>query len=510
MDNYTRQLALEDEYSTASIAAGQQAIVDAYLSGRATDIGAGQYLLAKAYATAVEDYDEHTMSVRSKYKSLLKTIDSSVIVMSALRIVLDACATSVPTTLQQVLTELGRVYESEAMLVALRKLSVEYTQRTIDYLDSRATKSVSHRYRTFLSASKALQLDWQAWTPQERTGAAKFALSRVYESTGLFKWVMRSDGLYVLAPSSTLAAHFEDMISSAKAMLKYPPMVVPPKDWQSFNDGGYLSEWYSIHSPMCTLPYMKSIDRKWVLQHLSDARTGSLRNAMNKAQQVPYRINKTVLEVLRKAVAMRVGIMGLPSQQPMPKPNFPFPTDWLKAEATPQELDRFKLWKQQVANWYTTEIKRRGRTSGILSKLREMVKYQDEEALYFPTFIDWRGRLYFRSVLNPQSNDCVKGVLEFAQGKVLGTDGLFWLKVHVANSCGYDKHSPKIKAQWCDDNWDMIQDFINNPLEVDAPEPETAFTLLSAGLALQEALELDDPSTYVCHVPVAMDATCSG
>ncbi|QHJ85737.1 MAG: hypothetical protein [Bacteriophage sp.] len=510
MDNYTRQLQLEDEYSTTSIAAGQQAILDAYATGRATDIGAGQYLLAKAYAVALEDYDKNTPAIRSKYKTLLKSIDSSVIVMSALRVVLDGCTDHVPRTLQQVVVALGRVYESEAMLVALRKVSAEYTQRTVDYLDSKATKSVSHRYRTFLSASKALQLDWQAWTPTERIGAAKFVLTRIYESTGLFKWVIGKDGIYTLHPSESLAAHFEDMVASAKALTKYPPMLVPPKNWEGFNDGGYLTEWYSIHSPMCTLPYMKSADRKWVITNLTDERTASLRDAMNKAQQVPYRINKEVLGVLRKAVAMRVGIMGLPSQQPLPKPDFPFPKSWLKSDATPQELDRFKLWKQQVSNWYTVEAKRKGRTTGILSKLQEMVRYQDEEALYFPTFIDWRGRLYFRSVLNPQSNDSVKGVLEFANGKALGTDGLFWLKVHVANSCGYDKHSPDIKAQWCDDNWDMIQDFINNPLEVDAPEPETAFTLLAAGLALQEALELDDPSTYICHVPVAMDATCSG
>ena len=510
MDNYARQLELEDEYSTASLAAGQQAVIDAYASGRATDIGSGQYLLAKAYTVALEDYTTGTTSVRSKYKTLLNPIENSVIIMASLREILNACASPTPVSFQQVLTKLGKVYESEAMLASLRKLSPEYTKRTVEYLDSKATKSVSHRYRTFLTASKALQLDWQAWTPQERIGTSKFVLSRIYESTGLFKWVLGSDGMYTLAPTEELTKHFADMVSSAKAMTKYPPMLVPPLDWLDFNSGGYLSEWFNIHSPMCTLPYMQSVDRKWVINNLSDARTEPLRNAMNKAQQVPYRINKAVLEVLRKAVMMRVGIMGLPSQQPLPKPDFPFPKEWLKAEATDQELAQFKLWKNQVANWYTVEAKRKGRTSGILSKLREMIRYQDEEALYFPTFIDWRGRLYFRSALNPQSNDCVKGVLEFSKGKPLGADGLFWLKVHVANSCGYDKHSPELKAKWCDENWFMIQDFINNPLEVDAPEPETAFTLLQAGLALQEALELANPSTYVCHVPVAMDATCSG
>ena len=56
----------------------------------------------------------------------------------------------------------------------------------------------------------------------------------------------------------------------------------------------------------------------------------------------------------------------------------------------------------------------------------------------------------------------------------------------------------------------MIRDFINNPLDVDSPEPDTAFTLLQAGLALQDALSMEDATQYICRVPVAMDATCSG
>ena len=150
---------------------------------------------------------------------------------------------------------------------------------------------------------------------------------------------------------------------------------------------------------------------------------------------------------------------------------FPLGSEWLKEEASGVELETFKLWKEQMREWYTQEAKRVGRKAGILARLRELIRYQAEAELYFPTFIDWRGRMYFRSVLNPQSNDAVKGCLEFSEGKPLGAEGLFWLKVHVANSCGYDKHSPAIKAKWTEDNWEMICDFINNPLDVDAPEP---------------------------------------
>lgn len=509
MDLYEQQLQLEQEYSTESLALGQKAIIDAYAQGRATDVGAGKYLLAKAFTVSLEAYQAGKKSYRSKYKALLDVIPDDIVIMAALREVLSACANPEPKNIQSITRTLGKAYESEAMLVSLTKLSPEYTQRTIEYLDSTATKSVSHRYRTFKTASKALSLDWVQWSTAERVAVVKRVLTIIYDATGLFKW--EYDGKqYNIKPTEELAKHFADMIDSAKASVKYPPMLVPPLDWTSFDNGGYLTEWFRIQSPMCSLPFLQHKDRRWVVDNLSDERTAPLRNAMNKAQQVPYRVNKRALEVLRKAVVMRSGIMGLPRQLPTPKPDFPFNDEWVKSDATPQDLDLFKLWKQQMGLWYTNETKRKGRVIGILSKLKELVRYQDTPSLYFPTFIDWRGRLYFRGSLSPQSSDSVKGVLEFANGKRLGTDGLFWLKVHVANSCGYDKHSPEIKAKWCDENWDMVQDFINNPLEVDAPAPDTAFTLLQAGLALQDALELPNPQDYVSHVPIAMDATCSG
>jgi len=35
--------------------------------------------------------------------------------------------------------------------------------------------------------------------------------------------------------------------------------------------------------------------------------------------------------------------------------------------------------------------------------------------------------------------DLARGILEFAEGKELGTHGLRWLKIHLANKIGKDK-----------------------------------------------------------------------
>lgn len=517
-DLYSKQIALEEEYSTSSLIAGQQQILDAFKQGRAADVGAGRVLLAKSYEAGLEQFkvflQKKSSGLSGKYRKLLHGAAPEVLVMAALREVINGCAQPDPQPMQDVIRSIGRVIESECMLACMEQVNGRYTDRTVEYLDSAGTKSVNHRYRTFLAGARNMGMEWEQWSLDERVHTARLLLTVMYEATGLFKWCTNQystgSSMYYLQASDELSKHFQEVQSAARAIVRHPPMLIKPIDWENQYEGGYLTEWFRHHAPMCGLRFIKKEHKEWVIETLGSPVSAPVRAAMSKAQSVPYRVNTGVLAILRKATAMRVGILGLPSFQPLVQPEFPLGDNWQKDEATPSELEQFQFWKVQMAAWYTAENKRRGRHTGILSRITELARYQDEKELYFPTFIDWRGRLYFRSNLNPQSSDAVKGCIEFARGKRLGDDGLKWLKVHVANCCGYDKHDPDIKAKWTEDNWVQIVDFINNPLEVDAPDADTAFTLLQAGLALQEALALPDPRDYICHVPVAMDATCSG
>ena len=58
--------------------------------------------------------------------------------------------------------------------------------------------------------------------------------------------------------------------------------------------------------------------------------------------------------------------------------------------------------------------------------------FKDDEAIYFPHNLDFRGRAYpMHPHLNHLGNDLCRGLLEFAQGKPLGKEGLGWLFVQV-------------------------------------------------------------------------------
>lgn len=513
-----KQIELEEQYSHLSILAGIKAVQDAYAQGRADEIGVGQRIIAAAFDSAKEELlnilGTKTRGTGGKYRALLRRVDVDVLVVAGLREVLAGCASPDKAMMQDVLRSLGKVIETEVLIDRMMDVSQGYTDKTLQYLEARNTKNVNHRYRTFSAGATSIGLEWEPWSSEEKQGAARLLLQAIYDGTGLFEWKQDPCSLgkpmYELVPSPALAQKLNDAVEASKAVVKYPPMLVPPLKWESQFQGGYLTEWFQGHARMMGIRGITKAQRRWVQEGLAGPAAAPVRSAMNKAQEVPYRVNVAVLDLLGQAMALQTGILGLPRSKPEPQPEFPMVEGWDKDEATPGELDQFKQWKLAMHDWYSRDAKRKGQAAGIYSKLVELRKYKDIQRLYFPTFIDWRGRLYFRSSLNPQSNDAVKGCLEFAEGKRLGERGLFWLKVHIANSAGYDKHDPKIKAAWVDEHWPMIEDFINDPLNVDAPEPDTAFTLYQAGLAFQEALELDNPEDYICHVPVAMDATCSG
>lgn len=518
MDLLSKQLEVENECTNAGVLRGIQQMQVAFEQGRAVDTGVGKRILLQAFEDALplvqEAVNKRTAGVGAKYRALMRRIPADILTVLALRSVLAACAKPDTVLLQDMLRELGRAVETEALVDRLLDLNEYYVDKIETQVQVENSRAVSHIQRKYRTGAIDLGLQIEPWTSDERIGVARILLTAVYE-LGLFCWENcseRTNGkpMLMLVPSAALNEHLQAAVDAAHAIIRFPPMLVPPRDWTDYYTGGYLTDQLAVHAPLMSVRGMRKKLRNWVISNLSDGHAMAAKSAANKAQSVPYRINKEVLQIARQAMGNPRGILGLPAHGAKPKPEFPFGEDWSKETATPAEIQRFDDWKSDMKGWYTAEKQRTGRKIGIHRRLQEMHEYRDSAALYFPAFFDWRGRMYFRSSINPQGHDTTKGILEFAEGKRLGARGLFWLYVQVANCCGYDKKDPALRVQWVKDNWGFILDFINDPLNVEPPEPSTSFTLLAAGLALQEALELKNPEDYICHVPCAQDATCSG
>ena len=148
-----------------------------------------------------------------------------------------------------------------------------------------------------------------------------------------------------------------------------------------------------------------------------------------------------------------------------------------------------------------------------LLKLRQVEKFRNFDDIYFPYNVDFRGRAYpIPPHLSNVGSDMCRGLLMFSEAKPLGTRGLYWLKVHLANFAGMDKVSFDGRAQFVDDNMDKVRDSATDPLGGERwwMSLEDPFQGLATCKEIVKALDSGDPESYECALPVHMDGSCNG
>ena len=94
----------------------------------------------------------------------------------------------------------------------------------------------------------------------------------------------------------------------------------------------------------------------------------------------------------------------------------------------------------------------------------------------------------------------------------LGTAGLQWLKVQLANVYGYDKATFAEREKFTMDNLENIFDSAENPLTGKGwwKEGDYPYQVLAACIELTDALGSEDPITFLSRLPIQQDGTCNG
>ena len=139
-------------------------------------------------------------------------------------------------------------------------------------------------------------------------------------------------------------------------------------------------------------------------------------------------------------------------------------------------------------------------------------KFADDR-MYFPCNMDFRGRAYpIPPNLSHLGSDLCRGLLSFADPKPLGEEGLFWLKVHLANLFGNNKISFEDRAAWAEKHAEDILDSVLHPLDGERwwNKAENPFQALATCFEIVAALESGDPKTFESHLPVHQDGSCNG
>lgn len=90
--------------------------------------------------------------------------------------------------------------------------------------------------------------------------------------------------------------------------------------------------------------------------------------------------------------------------------------------------------------------------------------------------------------------DISRGLLEFSKCKALGTKGLRWLKIHLANKMGKDKMSLEDRADYVDANIDMIIKCADDPMvNTEWAKLEDAWQSLAAIFDYVKAIRAPNP-----------------
>merc|ERR1711971_88429 len=217
-------------------------------------------------------------------------------------------------------------------------------------------------------------------------------------------------------------------------------------------------------------------------------------SSINILQSAAWQLNERVLSVMEHLFDVEGGgVVGLPSKNEV---------------VAPPDSDEYKMASIKKLNAEQHSLR-----CDLRLKLDLARKLVNEQHLYFPLNIDFRGRVYPISPhVNHIGSDTVRGLMLFAQPKRLGERGWFWLNVNLANKFGFDKVCNEERFRWALEHKHDILKVCDDPLKerwwMTADSPLCA---LSACLEIGNAYgHAQGVSEYHCRLPVGQDGSCNG
>ena len=408
--------------------------------------------------------------------------------------------------LQSVCKTIGTGIQNQMEYNRFKKDEPNYLRAVEKAIDS---QNQTHRTKALKHARKRVGVPQVKLSAKEKFDIGYKLLSLLIESTGSFEIVAgnktdlqqqskdKKSSQYIVQPVAETKQWLEKAHSKCETMKpRLLPMVVPPKDWTTTDDGGY----YTMNQNLILMttenqanitPNQKTLD------------------TINTLQQTPWSINTSVLDVAQELQSREYRLGVLANKEEVTFPLKPFTeenSNWPK-----ENPEEFKQWKKRMAAAYSEQHSLMSKERDVVQILQIAQQFKEYTSIYFPWSMDFRGRLYpLPPYLQIQGEDLAKGLLQFANGKRLGESGAYWLAIHGANHYGNDKVSLDERVQWVRDNEQLILDSAEDPLggekfwiEADDPWQFLAFCVEWAGYKAQGP----DFESKLC---VSVDGSCNG
>lgn len=522
---YEEQLHREESTDLEAVRDTLKKYAEAALSGNIDGLPRTKILLGRIFEVVREQLAEQVnKSNRAIAKKWYAAVDPGVAAVASIRIITQVLQAKLakddakPVTVQVLTSTLGRTIVQEALIAKATKVNPVYVDRALENLRAAGTHSENHTRRTLravcenvLDLEKGFSLDNAELMHIGKVGLDACMLAGFVE-------VHYTTGKKGSLTYYTFTPEVEEFLTPSKYDVQYVTdkanlsMIAPPEPWTSVDTGGYYSARRRLVYPLLSTAWgrVRKVRREAYKEALSANEIPTVFNVCNYLQAQPFEIRTEVYDAIRKLWDEGGGVLDIPVKDIGDPPEFPLPTGWDKAAATPDEMETFYHWKAAMRAHYTKRAKNTSRLRECGTFLKT-AKALSGRAIYHPTYLDFRSRIYYRGLPNPQGSDVAKAVLHFHNKKPLGSTGLFWLKVHIANSLGYDSATFNERVNYVDACWDVLISNVESPADCDLYRAaDSPFCAIAAVIEVQKALESGDPATYKTGLIVHMDATCSG
>lgn len=298
----------------------------------------------------------------------------------------------------------------------------------------------------------------------------------------------------------------------AKFQVFYKPMVSKPVPHTSLVSakGGYMT----LRSPLLKNP--TKVDGR-IHQSITSFKDKAFFDLINAHQEVGYKVNQTMLELIPQLVAMKA--MG----------------DSLHYSVEALEADMMKAAAQEIADLNQSRTEQYGEEAYLLTEKAEdaikskwmntakqyvalftntlevATEYSEFDAFFYPIFLDDRGRIYYYGKsLNPQGNELHRSLLQFAEGTVMDDTKVMDSFIALGNAMGHDKRSVEFRQQV---TMDALPTLLNGSLSdvVALLDADALLTGLAVAMDIKAYYEAKEQGVeYVSYQPLHMDSCNSG
>ena len=389
---------------------------------------------------------------------------------------------------------IGAALEAEAQM--------EYYEKEAPALLNTLKKNYWHQAKGTEYKRKSIQTlmhktsitPWVHWDKPTKVKVGTFLMDCLMEVSGWFERDLVRKGrktISVLNPSEQLIKHHDEIMRMAGIFSPLAkPMLIPPRNWHALQDGGY---------------YLNDLTRCHNLIRRTDH--GLIQGEIpyqfiNKIQQVQYKLNPFIVKVAKELEERGISVgkfRPVIQHEIPPKP--------------PEEASKevWKSWKREATiarNLQAAEVRKSCRTRMTMEVVRE---FEDKD-YYIPWSFDYRGRVYpIPNLLTPQDTDFGKSLILFSEGVKITKKGMEWIKFQLATTYGLDKATMQERLDWIEngENRELVHRVWSDPIGniADWENADEPWLFLAA---CNEWYELYYEHRYETHLPVAVDATCSG